>query len=109
MHIRIITVVMLALVLMIGPAVSAQMKGGGMMKGGETEMKGADQGQMQMMNQMGEMMGMMKKMMQHLQGMMGEKGDKQEMSEMMKQMDQMMAQHQAMMKERGMMGGKESK
>jgi hypothetical protein len=92
-----ITVVVLALVLMIGPAVSAQM-GGGMMKGGETEMKGADQGQTQMMNQMGEMMKVMKKMMQHMQGMMGDKGGKQEMGDMMKQMDGMMKQHEAMMK-----------
>ena len=103
MNIRIITVLILASVLLIGPAVSAQMGGGGMMQGGQGEMKGMGAGQMQMMNEMNEMMGMMQKMMQQMNAMTKDKKAKQEMGEMMKQMEQMRTRHQDMMKQQGMM------
>src|SRR3990172_4795973 len=104
MYYRTIGMMVLALTLVAGSMPAAQM--GGMMKEGQMEMKGMDQGQgqMQMMKEMDQMMGMMRTMMQHMQHMMQDKKMQGEMGDMMKQMEQMREQHQGMMKERGMMG-----
>jgi hypothetical protein len=103
MNISMIAVAALTLVLTMGPVVSAQTSGDGMMQGGPGEMKGMGPGQMQMMNEMNEMMGMMQMMMRHMNAMTKDNKAKQEMGEMMKQMDQMRMRHQDMMKQQGMM------
>lgn len=103
MKIRTIGVLLFALPLVVAPAVSAQMMGGGPaqaeMKGGEMEMmKGMDRDQM-----MHEMMEMMRNMMKRMEGMAQDQQTKHEMGEMMKKMDEMMKQHETMMKGPGMM------
>jgi hypothetical protein len=90
MNISMIAVAALTLVLTMGPVVSAQTSGDGMMQGGPGEMKGMGPGQMQMM-------------MRHMNAMTKDNKAKQEMGEMMKQMDQMRMRHQDMMKQQGMM------
>lgn len=102
MNTKTVGVLLFALMLLVTPVASAQMKGEGMMKGGEMEMKGMDQGQM-MHEMIGEMMGMMHKMMKQMEGMAQDQQTKHEMGEMMKKMDEMMKQHEAMMKGQGMM------
>lgn len=106
MNIKAIGICLFAMLLLISPVASAQMAGGGMMKGEP----GGKQGMMRDRNQkmhemMGEMMGMMHEMMGDMKGMTQDPAMKQKMDDMMKKMDGMMKQHQEMMQEKGMKEG----
>ncbi|MBI3610494.1 MAG: hypothetical protein HY204_07320 [Nitrospirae bacterium] len=110
MNVKTIGVGLLAMIFLFGPTASAQMGGGGMMKGDPAKKKEMLQERNQKMHEMmGEMMGMMHEMMGDMKGMMQDPSMKQRMDDMMKKMDDMMKQHEEMMKGMGMGMMKEEK
>ena len=120
MNTQMIAVIMFALTLLISPVASAQMKSGGMMKGGQMEMMMRENEEMnKMMQRMGQMMvnrrvemmmeenaevmQLMHEVMGHLKGMEKDEAGRREMEKMRQRMSQMMMEHRAMMERRGMM------
>jgi hypothetical protein len=84
MKTHVIAIGAVAVTLMIASVVSAQMMGGGMMKGGQGEMTGMERGQTEMMQAMGQMREMLHTMMRHLQNLAQDQQTKGEMGAMIK-------------------------
>ena len=107
MNIKIIGVLLLALMFLASPVTFAQMMGEGMMKGGQMETEGEEEGQMPQMSMMHGMMNqvmeMMQEMMASMRDMAQDEPTKEKMDGMMMEMDEMIKQHEAMME--GMMAG----